>query len=158
VLYYGPNSVTTGRDQQATVAAHSARDGEKLLRLRDKAAQEFDRLRIEVVGRTINAPPLQMPVEPAPCRPGRWIANFTAPVPSLGVAPPVVVALWSTRVPVTSEKVAPRAPVTGVVSAAEGGPAVKSTHLRPAPSATKLRTLSDHPRGGPAEPSPRRTP
>jgi hypothetical protein len=114
------------RDQQAMLAAHSARDGEKLLRLRDKATQEFDRLHIEVVGRTVNAPLHQMPVEAAASRPGRWVANFTAPVPSLGAAAPVVVAPRSTRVPVTREKVAPRAPVTGVVSSAKGGPAAKS--------------------------------
>jgi hypothetical protein len=88
VLYYGPNSVTSGKDQQATLAAHSARDGEKLLRLRDKAAQDFDRLRIEVVGATINAPLHQMPVEPAAIRPGVWLGNFTAPAPAIGSPAP----------------------------------------------------------------------
>jgi hypothetical protein len=144
VLYFGPNSVTTGRDQQATLAAHSARDGEKLLRLRDKAAQVFDRLRIQVVGGTINALPHQMPVEAAAIRPGPWIKNFTAPVPLLGVAAPVVAASRPTRTPVTvtREKVAPRGPVSGVASSAAGRGAVQ-LHMKSAPRATKLFPSSE---------------
>ena len=68
-LYYGPSSLATPKDQQATLAAHSDRDGEKLLRLRDRAARDFDRLRIDVVGATIRAPPHEMPVEVADVRP-----------------------------------------------------------------------------------------
>jgi len=80
-LYYGPNSVATPKDQQATLAAHSERDGEKLLRLRDKAAKDFDRLRIDVVGATIRAPLHKMEVE---------VANISPPPPALprGVAAP----------------------------------------------------------------------
>jgi hypothetical protein len=141
VLYFGPNSVTTGRDQQATLAAHSARDGEKLLRLRDKAAQEFDCLRIQVVGGTINAPQHQMPVEAAAIRPGPWIKNFTAPVPLLGVA-----ARSPTRTPVTitRKKVALRDPVSGVPSSAAGRPAVQSIQMKSATSAAKLLPSSEH--------------
>ena len=69
VLYYGPNSLATPKDQQATLAAHSDRDGDRLLRLRDRAARDFDRLRIDVVGATIRAPLHEMPVEVADVRP-----------------------------------------------------------------------------------------
>jgi hypothetical protein len=83
ILYYGPSSVATFKDQQATVAAHLERDGEKLLRLRDKAAKDFDRLRINVVGATIRAPLHKMPVEPA---------NISPPPAALarGVAAPAL--------------------------------------------------------------------
>jgi hypothetical protein len=82
VLYYGPNSVATPRDQQATLAAHSERDGEKLLRLRDKAAKDFDRLRIHVVGATIRAPLHKMPVEVADIGPPAPVLARGATVPA----------------------------------------------------------------------------
>jgi hypothetical protein len=74
----GPSSCA-----QATLAAHSDRDGEKLLRLRDKAAKDFDRLRIDVVGATIRAPLHEMPVE---------VAEISPPPPALakGVAAPAL--------------------------------------------------------------------
>ena len=63
VLYFGPNSVSKPKDRSATLAAQSGRDGAELLRLRDKAALDFDRLRREVVGAMIRAPLHLMPVE-----------------------------------------------------------------------------------------------
>jgi hypothetical protein len=62
VLYFGTNSVTKPQDRAATLAAHSGRDGDELLRLRDRAALGFDRLRREVVGAMIRAPLHLMPV------------------------------------------------------------------------------------------------
>ena len=52
ILYFGPNSVSTPKDRSATLAAHSARDGDEALRLRDKATLDFDWLRREVFGGT----------------------------------------------------------------------------------------------------------
>ena len=130
MLYYGPNSVTTGKDQQATLAAHTARDGEKLLRLRDKAAQDFDRLRIDVVGATINAPLHQMPVEPAAIRPGPWIGNFTARAPALGSAAPLNAM---PQVSATKQKVAVLLP------SAKDKQTAKSSHMGPVPGTQKFR-------------------
>ena len=62
-LYFGANSVSKPKDRAATLAAQSGRDGAELLRLRDKTALDFDRLRREVVGGTIRAPLHLMPVE-----------------------------------------------------------------------------------------------
>ena len=62
-LYFGANSVSKPKDRSATLAAQSGRNGAELLRLRDKAALDFDRLRREVVGATIRAPLHLMPVE-----------------------------------------------------------------------------------------------
>ncbi len=130
MLYYGPNSVTTGKDQQATLAAHTARDGDKLLRLRDKAAQDFDRLRIDVVGATINAPLYQMPVEPAAIRPGPWIGNFTAPAPALGSAAPLKKTSHMGPVPGTQKFRASPKQAEAVSPAAAGMKSVTLTRLK----------------------------
>ena len=130
VLYYGPNSVTTGKDQQATLAAHTARDGDKLLRLRDKAAQDFDRLRIDVVGATINAPLHQMPVEPAAIRPGPWIGNFTARAPALGSAVPLNAM---PQVSATKQKVAVPLP------SPKDKQTAKTSHMGAVPGTQKFR-------------------
>ena len=61
-LYFGSNSVSKPKDRAATLAAQSRRDGNALLRLRDKAALDFDRLRAGV-GAMIRAPLHFMPVE-----------------------------------------------------------------------------------------------
>ena len=61
-LYFGANSVSKPKDRAATLAAQSRRDGNALLRLRDEAALDFDRLRAGV-GAMIRAPLHLMPVE-----------------------------------------------------------------------------------------------
>ena len=85
-LYFGANSVSMPKDRSATLAAHSGRDGEELLRLRDKAALDFDRLRREVVGATIQAPLHLMPVEVGSINPMAPLIAPTAASAS-GIAP-----------------------------------------------------------------------
>jgi len=78
-LFFGQNSFSNPADRAANLAAHSGRHGDQMLRLRDKAARDFDRVRIEVVGTTIRAPLHKMPVQ---------VANIKPPALTKGVAAP----------------------------------------------------------------------
>ncbi len=85
-LYFGANSVSKPKDRAATLAAQSGRDGDELLRLRDKAALDFDRLRREVVGAMIRAPLHLMPVEVGLINPMAPVIALTT-APASGIAP-----------------------------------------------------------------------
>jgi hypothetical protein len=63
LVFFGPNSVTKPQDRAALNAALAGDDAATNLRLRQKAAAEFDRRRIGVVGRAIAGPPLPLPVK-----------------------------------------------------------------------------------------------
>ncbi len=105
MLYFGPNSVSTPKDRSATLAAHSARDGEELLRLRDKAALDFDRLRRDAVGATIHAPLHLMPVEVGLINPMAPVIAPTA-VSASGIAltsPPANVGQAGGELPVPAD-------------------------------------------------------
>jgi hypothetical protein len=65
LVFFGPNSVTKPEDRSALNAALAKGDAATNLRLRQKAAGEFDRRRIGVVGRAIAGPPLPLPVKVA---------------------------------------------------------------------------------------------
>ena len=95
-----------------------------------KAAQDFDRLRIDVVGATINAPLHQMPVEPAAIRPGPWIGNFTARAPALSSAAPLN---SMPQVSATKQKVAVPLP------SPKDKQTAKTSHMGPAPGTQKFR-------------------
>ena len=84
-LYFGANSVSKPRDRAATLAAQSGRDGDALLRLRDKAALDFDRLRREGVGAMIRAPLHLMPVAVGLISPKAPVIAPTA-APAAGIA------------------------------------------------------------------------
>ena len=85
-LYFGPNSVSKPKDRSATLAAQSGRDGDALLRLRDKAALDFDWLRRERVGAMIRAPLHLMPVKVGSLNPMAPVIAPTAASAS-GIAP-----------------------------------------------------------------------
>jgi hypothetical protein len=132
-LYYGPNSVATPKDQQATLAAHSERDGEKLLRLRDKAAKDFDRLRIDVVGATIRAPLHKMPVE---------VAEISPPSPALaaGVAAPELPMAVSA--PAMARPAGIRLSAPQAAPAKQRTPAPLGAGAKPAPEPIKVASAS----------------
>jgi len=129
VLYYGPNSIAPPKDQQATLAAHSERDGEKLLRLRDKAAKDFDRLRIDVVGATIRAPLHKMPVE---------VANISPPPPALaaGVAAPALPMAVSA--PAMAKPTGIRLSAPQAVPPKQKAPTQSGAGLKPVPQLVKV--------------------
>ena len=60
LVFYGPNSLTKPKDRAALNAALARGDAATNLRLRQQAAKDFDRRRIDVVGGTVRAPPLLM--------------------------------------------------------------------------------------------------
>ena len=60
LVFYGPNSLTKPKDRAALNAALARGDAATNLRLRQQAAKDFDRRRIDVVGATVRAPPLLM--------------------------------------------------------------------------------------------------
>lgn len=136
VLYYGPNSVATPKDQQATLAAHAERDGEKLLRLRDKAAKDFDRLRIDVAGATIRAPLHKMPVESANISPP--VLAVAAPALPMTVSAPALAQ--SAAIRLSAPQAAPpkqKAPApSGIGSRKSPGP------LKVAPASPKSGTVT----------------
>ena len=128
VLYYGPDSVETPRDQLATLAAHFDRDGEKLLRRRDKAAKDFDRLGIDVVGATIRAPLHKMPVE---------VANISPPPPALpgGVAAPALP--MTVNAPALAQRAMPQ-----TLPPKQRAPALLGAGSRPSPEPIKVAPAS----------------
>jgi hypothetical protein len=85
-LYFGASSVSKPKDRAATLAAQSDGDGDELLRLRNQAALDFDRLRREGVGAMIRAPLHLMPVVVGLISP---MAPVIAPgaAPAVGIAP-----------------------------------------------------------------------
>jgi hypothetical protein len=114
-LYFGANSASKPRDRAATLAAHSARDGKELLRLRDKATLDFDRLRREGVGAMIRAPLHLMPVKVG-------LINPMAPV----IAPAAVSAFG----------IAATSPMTTLGQAGDARPAPADASLVPGRTGT----------------------
>ena len=86
LLFRSQQRVEAEADRAATLAAQSGRDGDELLRLRDKAALDFDRLRREVVGAMIRAPLHLMPVEVGLINPMAPVIALTT-APASGIAP-----------------------------------------------------------------------
>ena len=86
LVFFGPNSVTKPQDRAALNAALAGDDAATNLRLRQKAAAEFDRRRIGVVGRAIAGPPLPLPVKVAVDRQAPEIDEATA-APAVLVKP-----------------------------------------------------------------------
>ncbi len=69
LLFFGPSSVTKPADRAAVNVALARGDAATNLRLRQNAVAEFDRRRIELIGRVIASPPLSVEVavdRPAP--------------------------------------------------------------------------------------------
>ena len=60
LVFFGPNSLTKPKDRAALNAALARGDAATNLRLRQQAAKDFDRRRIDVVGATVRAPALLM--------------------------------------------------------------------------------------------------
>ena len=86
LVFYGPNSLTKPKVRAALNAALARGDAATNIRLRQKAAKDFERQRITVVGGTVRSPPLSMspkvavkstpgtPDHPAVGRPVPWLA------------------------------------------------------------------------------------
>jgi hypothetical protein len=65
LLYFGPPSLTQPKDRSALLTAVRRKQGEEAIRLHDDAAQNFDRQRIEIVGKTIGSRPHKMEIKVA---------------------------------------------------------------------------------------------
>ena len=60
LVFFGPNSLTPPEDRAALNAALARGDAATNLRLRQQAAKDFDRVRVDVVGAAVKSPPLLM--------------------------------------------------------------------------------------------------
>ena len=60
LVFFGPNSLTRPEDRAALNAALARGDAATNLRLRQQAAKDFDRVRVDVVGAAVKSPPLLM--------------------------------------------------------------------------------------------------
>ena len=147
-LYFGANSISMPKDRSATLAAQSGGAGDELLRLRDKAALDFDRLRREVVGATIRAPLHVMPVEVASISSKTPISGPAA-APASGSAPTSPAKVGKGALPVSRPQVPSpqRTPLTnhrrapGLKSATAGSrppPLVTEDGPRPRKMGTSL--------------------
>lgn len=83
LVFFGPNSLTKPKDRAALNAAVARGDAATNLRLRQQAAKDFDRRRIDVVGATVRAPPLRMlpkvAIEPRAVAPDQPDVQSVAP-------------------------------------------------------------------------------
>jgi hypothetical protein len=93
LIFFGPNSLTRPKVRAALNAALASGDAATNLRLRQQAAQDFDRQRIGVVGATVRRPPLLMSPKVAikstaatPDQPGvgRPVPSVEPPAPDPG--------------------------------------------------------------------------
>ena len=65
LLYFGPPSLTQPKDRSALLTAVRRKEGKEAIRLHDDAAQNFDRQRIKIVGKTIGSRPHKMEIKVA---------------------------------------------------------------------------------------------
>jgi hypothetical protein len=65
LLYFGPPSLTQPEDRSALLSAVRRKEGKEAIRLHDDAARNFDRQRIEIVGKTIGSRLHEMEVKVA---------------------------------------------------------------------------------------------